>query len=74
MTNVQKLKKLRVYGRFVRNLNANRKKHGFEKPNDMQLYINSKHPEKLMWGSFIWDGTPEGQFFWEGIAQKFMAL
>lgn len=74
MTNVQKLKKLRVYGRFVRNLNANYTEGGLGNLNDVQLYINSKQPEDLMWGSFIWNDTPEGCLFWEGILQKFMAL
>ena len=74
MTNVQKLKKLRVYRKFVRNLKASFKEFGLPKLNNVDTYINSKDTEVLMWAQFIWLRTPEGRDFWEGINEKFIAL
>jgi hypothetical protein len=74
MTNVEKLKKLRVYGKFVRNMNAGRKKVGLKRPINVQAHINSKKSEFLVLCSFIWEQTPEGDDYWEDIYEKFSAL
>ena len=74
MTNVQKLKKLRVYRKFVRNLKAGPVKGGLRESNNVDRYIDSKDIGRLMWSSFIWDNTPEGRDFWAGITPKLIAL
>jgi len=74
MTNVEKLKKLRVYGKFVRNMNVSLKEWRLEKPKNVQEYIDSKMPEYLVSCSFVWRQTPEGHDFWEDINEKFSAL
>lgn len=74
MTNVQKLKKLRVYGKFVRNLKASRKEDGVRELGNVDAYIDSKEPDHFLWSSFVWHSTPEGQAFWMKISQKLIAL
>lgn len=74
MTNVQKLKKLRVYRKFVRNLKASREEARLPKLNNVDTHIDSKDIKTLMWAQFIWLNTPEGHDFWEGINEKFIAL
>lgn len=74
MTNVQKLKKLQVYRKFVRNLKASFKEFGWPELNNVDTYINSKNTEELMWAQFIWLNTPEGHDFWERINEEFLAI
>ena len=74
MTNVQKLKKLRVYRKFVSNLKTNRGENGLRELNNVDTYIDSKNIEVLMWVSFVWINTPEGHDFWEEISIKILDL
>ena len=74
MTNVEKLKKLRVYRKFVRNLKVSLKEAGLPELDNVNTYINSQDTEVLILAQFIWIKTPEGHEFWEGINEKFIAL
>lgn len=71
MTNVQKLKKLRVYSKFMRNM-----KNSFAGTLVTVHYkqINAIPERILISIAFKWCETTEGYFFWDDIDKKFMAL
>ena len=74
MTNTEKLKKLRVYSKFMRNFKANWREVGLRELNNVDTYIDSEETDEFLWSSFVWANTPEGQNFWIKIYQKLLAL
>ena len=69
MTNVEKLKELGVYEKFVHNLKTLESSDYIGWSLDVDEYINNQHPTDLIAGSFIWRESPEKHIFWRNIEE-----
>lgn len=74
MTNVQKLKELGVYEKYLHNLKFFLHEPLFDSLGDIDSYLNAVRPDWVVANAFSWGETPEGHGFWSDIDKKFMAL
>ena len=61
------LKKNRAFTKFKTNYNVH--KGGISIDDLIDIYVNEKRPDSIIYGAFIWIITPEGPTYWDNLSK-----